>query len=176
MKRFVFLAAASLILLLLLIPTEDIVCPEWDVLITDTDGRPVEGANVTVFSQQYTVESHDVEITKLTGSNGHVHFSARRLHSIGLLRLVGVIRNLGQGVHASFGVHTHLAASKAGYGDPSALDLFAQTNGRAEPRGQPSNRPELCLLSVWPDTAASAALFQKIQKSRSSLLDTEFTE
>ena len=146
MKRFVFLAAASLILLLLLIPTEDIVCPEWDVLITDTDGRPVEGANVTVFSQQYTVESHDVEITKLTGSNGHVHFSARRLHSIGLLRLVGVIRNLGQGVHASFGVHTHLAASKAGYGDPSALDLFAQNERESRASGSTEQSSRIVLI------------------------------
>src|SRR4030088_2034141 len=110
MKRIILLAGASLLLLLLLLPTTDIVSPEWTVLVTDTAGHPVEGASVTVFSQQYTVESHDTEETKVTREDGRVHFPERKLHAIGLIRLLGAIRNLDQGAHASFGVHTYLAA------------------------------------------------------------------
>jgi hypothetical protein len=146
MKRIILLAGGSLLLLGLVIPTTDIVSPDWTVLVTDTAGHPVEGARVTVFSQQYTVESHDTEETKVTDGDGRVHFAQRKLHAIGLIRLLGAIRNLDQGAHASFGVHTYLAASKRGYGDPSTLDLFAQNERERQAHGLAQQSSHVVLL------------------------------
>lgn len=136
MKRLILWIALVALLSWMFIPTTEIVSPEWTVLVTDTAGHPVEGASVTVFSQQYTVETQDTEETKVTGEEGRVHFSGRKIHAMGITRLLGVIRNLDQGVHASFGVHTHVHASKAGYGDPSALSLFGQNERESRARGR----------------------------------------
>jgi hypothetical protein len=145
-KRIVILAGTLILILWLLIPTTDVVSPDWNVLVTDTAGRPIKGASVTVFSQQYTVEPQDVESTKVTGEDGRVHFDARRIHPIGLFKLIGVVRNLDQGVHASFGVHTHLAASKSGYGDPNALDLFAQNERESRANGSSRKSSHVVLV------------------------------
>lgn len=146
MKRIVILAGASILILWLLVPTTDIVSPDWNVLVTDPTGHPIKGASVTVFSQQYTVESQDVESTKVTGEDGRVHFDERRIHPIGLVRLFGVVRNLDQGAHASFGVHTHLAASKSGYGEPNALDLFAQNERESRANGSSRQSSHVVLV------------------------------
>jgi hypothetical protein len=151
MKRIILPVVASLLLLWLLVPTTDIVSPEWIVLVTDTAGHPVEGASVTVFSQQYTVESHDTEETKVTGEDGRVHFPERKLHAMGLIRLLGAVRNLDQGAHASFGVHTHLAASKRSYGDPGTLDLFAQNERESEAHGLAQQSSHVVLVQCPPD-------------------------
>ena len=135
MKRILLLPSSLLLLLWLFIPTTDVVSPQWTVLVTDTSGNPIAGAEVTVFSQQYTVETQDVETTKTTGKDGLVRFDERKIHPIGLMRLVGTIRNLDQGAHASFGVHTHLHAGKSGYGDPSTLQLFAQNERESGQNG-----------------------------------------
>ncbi len=151
MKRIILLAGASLLLLWLLVPTTDIVAPEWAVLVTDTAGHPIEGASVSVFSQQYTVESHETEETKVTGEDGQVHFPERKLHAMGLIRLLGAIRNLDQGAHASFGVHTYLAASKRGYGNPSTLDLFAQNERESHAHGIAQQSSHVVLLQCPSD-------------------------
>jgi hypothetical protein len=159
MKRVVLLAAASLLVLWLLIPTTDIVSPDWQVLVTDTAGHPIKGASVTVFSQQYTVESQDVEITKVTGDDGRVHFDERRIHPIGLVRLIGVVRNLDQDAHASFGVHTHLHASKSGYGDPGTRDLFAQNEHDSRANGSARQSSRVVLLQCQPDYSGFGCAF-----------------
>lgn len=146
MKRFFFLTVASILLLWLLIPTTDIVTPEWEVIVTDTAGHPIKAASVTVFSQQYTLESQDVESSKMTGDNGRVHFDQRRIRADGLVRLIGVIRNLDQGAHASFGLHTHLAVFKEGYGDPTTLDLFAKNEQASRANGSPKQSSLMVLM------------------------------
>ena len=151
MKRIILLAGASLPLIWLLVPTTEIVSPEWTVLVTDTAGHPLKGASVTVFSQQYTVESEDTEQTEVTGEDGRVNFPERKLHAIGLIRLLGVIRNLDQGAHASFGVHTYLSASKRGYGDPSTLDLFAQNERESQAHGLAQQSSHVVLLECPSD-------------------------
>ena len=165
MKRIVILIGASLLILWLLIPTTDIVSPDWNVLVTDTTGRPLKGATVTVFSQQYTVESQDVESTKITGEDGRVHFDERRIHPIGLLKLFGVIRNLDQGAHASFGVHTHLAASMNGYGDPNALDLFAQNERESRANGSSRQSSHVVLVKCPPGYSGFGCTFPDVPET-----------
>jgi hypothetical protein len=150
-KRIIPKATAALLLICLLVPTTDIVCPDWEVLVTDTEGHPIGGAEVTASSQQYTVEGHDTEVTKITGEDGRVHFDQRRFHMIGLIGILGVIRNiLAQGAHASFGVHTWVAASKDGYGDPTKLDLFIQNDRASHANGAAKQSSHIVLLKCPP--------------------------
>jgi hypothetical protein len=145
-KRLLIFAGSALALIWLLFPAADIVSPDWDVVVTDTEGRPIEGATVTVFSQQYTLERVDHEETNITGSDGRVHFAERRIRAMNLIRLFGVIRNLDQGAHASFGVHTNLHASAKGYGDPSSLDLFGQNERESRVNGNERQSSRIILM------------------------------
>jgi hypothetical protein len=104
-----------------------------------------------VYSKQYTVEPETDKKTKVTGDDGHVHFDERRIHAMGLMRLVGVIRNLDQGVHASFGRHTWLAADKKGYGNPTTLELFAQNERESRANGRAQESSHIVLLKCPPD-------------------------
>lgn len=159
MKHIALLAGASLLLLWLLVPTTDIVSPDWTVLVTDTIGHPIRGATVTVYSQQYTVESTDDEKTKITGDDGRVQFDERRIRAMGLMRLLGVIRNLGQGAHASFGVHTWLTASKKAYGDPSTRDLFGQNERESKANGSARQSSHIVLLECPSDYSGFGCAF-----------------
>ncbi len=134
----------------LLFPAADIVSPEWDVVVTDTGGHSIEGASVTVFSQQYTLERVDHEETSITGPDGRVHFRERRIRAMNLFRLFGALRNLDQGAHASFGVHTYLAAFAKGYGDPSSLDLFGQNERESRANGNERQSSHLILMRCTP--------------------------
>jgi hypothetical protein len=167
-RRVVLLVVASLLLLWLLVPKTEIVSPDWTVLITDKEGHPLQGASVTVFSQQYTVEAHDHEETRITGDDGVVSFKQRKIHSTGFMRLLGVVRNLDQGVHASFGVHTHLSASKQGYGDPTELALFGENERNSRANGSAQQTSHVVLLKCssgysgfgcdFPDDSAKPVL------------------
>jgi len=136
MKRYFILLPAVVLGLWLIVPTRDIVSPDWSVLVTDDSGQPIAGASVSVSEQQYTLESTDHEDDKVTGADGRVHFDGRRLWANGFRRVFGTVKNvLDTGVHASFGVHTHLHAWKAGYGDPSILEAFARNEREATAHG-----------------------------------------
>src|ERR1700722_17187038 len=158
MKR-IFFVAAALLLLWLFIPTTDIVSPDWSVRITDTEGHPIEGASVSVFSQQYILESQDTEETKTTDSNGSVHFGERKIHAVGLVRLLGAIRNLDQGVHASFGVHTWIHASKPGYGDPGNLELYSENERESRANDSAQQSSHIRLLRCPPGYSGMGCSF-----------------
>jgi hypothetical protein len=145
--------SAVLLVVWLLFPTTDVVSPDWSVLVTDTSGSPLQGSSVTVMSQQYTLESRDVEETKSTGDDGRAHFDERRIRAIGLVRVLGVLRNLGQGVHASFGIHTHFVANKAGYGYPTKLELFSQNERESTAHGSAQQHSHVILMKCPPGYA-----------------------
>jgi hypothetical protein len=150
MKRPLFWTGASLLTLWLLVPTTDVVSPRWTVYVTDAGWHPLEGAEVMVFSRQYTLETQDAETQKVTGKDGLVNFDERRIHAISLMRLFGVVRNLGQGAHASFGVHTNIHASKSGYGEPSELKLFGQNERESRANGAAQQSSHIVLLQCAP--------------------------
>jgi hypothetical protein len=64
--------------------------------------------------------------------------------------MFGVLRNLDQGVHASFGVHTHVHAYKKGYGDPSELKLFAQNEREETANGSKDQTSHIVLMKCQP--------------------------
>ena len=146
MKRLLLFLGSALVGGWLLYPAADVVSPDWIATVTDTEGHPIEGASVTVFSQQYTLERVDHEETKITGTDGRVHFDERRIRAVNLLRFVGALKDLDQGVHASFGVHTNLHASAKGYGDPSSLDLFGQNERESRANGSERQSSHITLM------------------------------
>jgi hypothetical protein len=82
--KYLILVAGVVVLAWLFIPRTDVVAPDWTVLVTDTSGDSIAGAEVTVFSQQYTTETQDTEQTAITGNDGYVHFTGRKIHANGL--------------------------------------------------------------------------------------------
>ena len=149
-KRRLIFAVSALVLACLLFPPADLMSPDWDVLVTDPEGHPIAGASVTVFSQQYTFERQDHEETKTTSADGRAHFDERRIRAMNLVRLIGAIRNLDQGAHASFGVHTWLSVSAKGYGDPSSLDQFAQNDLESHAHGFERQSSHITLIKCQP--------------------------
>lgn len=144
---FALIVFALLFLTWLLVPTTDVVSPDWQVLVTDTSGHPIQGASVTVFERQYTLESADVEETAFTNDAGRVSFVERQIRANALARITGALRNIfSQGAHASLGVHTHLHASKEGYGDPGRLALFHQNELNSRANGSARQTSHIVLM------------------------------
>jgi hypothetical protein len=149
-KRILIFAGPALVVLWLLFPAADIVSPDWEVVVTDTEGHPIAGATVTVSSQQYTLERVDHEEANTTGDDGQAHFRGRRIRAMNLMRIFGALRNLDQGAHASFGVHTNLHADAKGYGDPSSLELFGQNERESRADGNERQSSHIVLLLCPP--------------------------
>jgi hypothetical protein len=160
MKRIILWIGASLILLWLLIPIPEVVSPDWTVFVTDAAGHPIPDATVTVFSQDYTVQTQDIETAKVTGKDGTVHFDKRRIYPMGLMKLFGAIRNLDQGAHASFGAHTFLHVSKTGYGDPDGLALFGQNERESQANGSGRESSHVVLVNCPPGYSGFGCTFQ----------------
>jgi hypothetical protein len=142
---------AAFIAVWLILPTQDVVAPTWNVVVTDTSNQPIAGVSVTAFAQQYTLESKDVEETKITGTDGGVQFSPRIIKANGLQRLIGTVGQIATfGAHSSFGTHTHIHADKAGYGDPAYLQLFAANEREERSTGAERQSSHIVLLKC-PD-------------------------
>lgn len=144
-RRWLLRLAGGLFALWLLVPTKDVVCPDWDVLVTDTQGTAIAGASVDADSQQYTLEQHGTSVSRMTDKNGRVHFNGRRVRANGFMRVLGVVKGLDQGAHASFGVHTWLFASKPGFGEPAELSLFGQNEREGRANGKAYQSSHLVL-------------------------------
>lgn len=144
--RYVSWVFAALLLLWLVFPKRDVVSPDWDVIVTDLQNQPIAGAQVTDFSQQYTLESQDTEENATTGIDGRVHFHMRTVRATGFRRLLGGLSQLQYGPHGSYGVHTHIHASKAGYGDPMKLEDFAKNERQSTANGEEHQSSHLQLL------------------------------
>jgi hypothetical protein len=105
------LAGLLCVVVALLYPVESTICPAWTIQVVDEAGRPLTGAFVRQHWQDYSVESRSREEDARTDANGYVSFSERTVSARPLRRALGVISNvLSQGVHASHGPHTFIAA------------------------------------------------------------------
>jgi hypothetical protein len=90
----------------LLYPIESTVLPPQNVLVVTEDWRPIQGATVRQIWQHYSLESHGHEQDMNTDDNGRVVFPSRTIRASVLRRALHPFWNiLGQGAHASFGVH-----------------------------------------------------------------------
>jgi hypothetical protein len=125
MKRNFVLAIASLLVVWLFVPLTEVISPEWTVLVSDTAGRPIGGASVTVYPQHHPFESRDTEETQVTGDDGRTVFPQRKLRATGLARLYKSLVGLVEEPLANLGGHTFLVVSKPGFTQPSTPVLIA---------------------------------------------------
>jgi hypothetical protein len=122
--KWIFFALA--ILAVLLFPFETTVVPTQEVLVVSDDMRPVKGALVRQIWQHYSLEREVHEEDLRTDETGRLRFAVRTIRANLLRRLLAPIVNVAsQGVHASFGVHTHMLHLGGG---------TSTSNGPVEPR------------------------------------------
>jgi hypothetical protein len=115
-RKWVIVILASLVILVLY-PFKMTVVPEKRVLVIN-DMHPVRDALVRQSWQNYSLEREGHEEDLPTDAHGRVTFPTRTIRAPLVWRLLGPLASIaGQGVHASFGVHT---------------DVFPLPNSRTE--------------------------------------------
>jgi hypothetical protein len=108
--------SVGIISLLALLPFPTTTCPEWTLQILASNGKPYPHANATQHWQYYSVEHHDHYEDACADNSGTVTFPKRTFTaSIAQRALGGILEVLQVGVHSSFGSHSYVIASGAGY-------------------------------------------------------------
>jgi hypothetical protein len=88
-----------------------LAAPEWEVIVVDEHGRPVEGMTVRETWQNYSVEAAGHETDRQTDAKGHVTFPARKAEYSLLSQVAGTLSALVHfNVHASYGPHASVFA------------------------------------------------------------------
>jgi hypothetical protein len=115
MKSRSFSNRKGLVLLLLflavliLFPFKKTIVPSRRVLVVTQDMHPVKDALVRQTWQDYSLERTGHEEDLSTDLQGRVTFPARTIRANLVWRVLGPLATIGgQGLHASFGVHTDM--------------------------------------------------------------------
>jgi hypothetical protein len=111
----------------------------------------------------HTVESHDTEETKVRGEDGRVHFAERKLHAIGLLRLLGAIRNL-----AYILIWPQVKGAMATQVLSTCLHKMS---GKVRLTGLRNSPPMLCCYSARPTTLSWLRLSKRSREACSASKD-----
>jgi hypothetical protein len=115
------LIAVVIVAGLAFVPLKSLICPAWDVWVTDRGGRQITGATVRVTFRNYSAESRSHEVDAITDSQGHARFRAQVLSASLGRRVMATLSSAAAGVHASFGVHASVFAFDNGV-DGFAVD------------------------------------------------------
>ena len=108
-RKRIIVVLLSVGVLVALYPFKKTLVPSQQVLVTTKDMHPIRGALVRQIWQDYSLESSGHEEDLPTNAQGRVTFPARTIRAPLLWRLLGPVTSIaGQGVHASFGVHTDM--------------------------------------------------------------------
>jgi len=103
-KRLIVIPA---VIVLVLYPFKKTLVPAQEVLVTTKDMHPIGHALVRQIWRDYSLEFDGHEEDLPTDIHGRVTFPTRTIRACLLWRLIGPLTSIaGQGVHASFGVHT----------------------------------------------------------------------
>ena len=93
----------------ILYPFKSTVVPAQRVLVTTKDMHPISNALVRQIWQDYSLERCGHEEDLPTDVHGRVTFPTRTIRAPLIWRLLGPLASIaGQGVHASFGIHTNM--------------------------------------------------------------------
>ena len=96
-------------LIVLAYPFQSTVVPEQHVLFVTNDMHPIKDALIRQSWQHYSLEREGHEEDLPTDSHGRVTFPKRTIRAPLIQRLLFPLAVIaGQGVHASFGVHTDM--------------------------------------------------------------------
>lgn len=98
-----------LLSIVLLYPFKTTLVLEQRVLVVTRDMHPISNILVRQIWKDYSLETRGHEEDLPTDVNGRITFPTRTIRASLLMRIFGPLRSvLGQGVHASFGVHTDM--------------------------------------------------------------------
>jgi hypothetical protein len=140
MHRRLITVVVVVALCILLVPFRHLLRPDWDVRVVDEHGTPIEGMNVRLVYQDYSLESLSHEETQVTDVDGHVRFGAQTTISTVGAHIVGTLRSFGQtGFHASFGRHAFLVVF--GKGRQADYRNDSWTGGLSSKQSQIVTRP-----------------------------------
>jgi len=108
-KRKWVIAVLVSLAVVMLCPFKKTVVPSQRVLVTTKDMHPINHALVRQIWQDYSLERYGHEEDLPTDAHGRVTFPTRTIRAPLAWRLLGPLASIaGQGVHASFGVHTDM--------------------------------------------------------------------
>ena len=112
-KRTVLLAVLGILLFIIMpIPFESVVVPEWKIKVVDSKGNPVPNKEVTQRWQHYSLESmiNDHYEKRQTNNEGIVVFPERTIKASLLRRCLAVLAKLlvFLNPHASFGPYSYI--------------------------------------------------------------------
>ena len=97
------------LVVLILYPFQTTVVPEQRALFVTNDRHPIKGALIRQSWRNYSLEREGHEEDLPTDSHGRVTFPKRTIRAPLIWRALGPLADIaGQGVHASFGVHTDM--------------------------------------------------------------------
>jgi hypothetical protein len=100
---------AIVVAILLVCPFQTTVVPEQRVLFVTNDMHPIKGALIRQIWQNYSLERDGHEQDLPTDGHGRVTFPKRTIRAPLIWRALGPFASIaGQGVHASFGIHTDM--------------------------------------------------------------------
>jgi len=98
-----------IVAVLILFPFQITVVPEQRALFVTNDMHPIKGALIRQSWQNYSLEHEGHEEDLPTDAHGRVTFPRRTMRAPLIWRALGPLASVaGQGVHASFGVHTDM--------------------------------------------------------------------
>jgi len=110
-KNALAMALVLSVVVFWLFPVGWLAAPEWEVVVIDEQGKPVEGMTVRETWQNYSVETEEHEADRKTDANGRATFPARRPEYSVLRQIVGTASALVHlNVHASYGPHATVFA------------------------------------------------------------------
>jgi hypothetical protein len=94
-----------------LLPVSWLAAPQWEVVVVDEHGKPVEGLTVRETWQNYSVEMEGHEADRQTDANGNATFPAQDSEYSILRQIAGTASALVHlNVHASYGPHATVFA------------------------------------------------------------------
>lgn len=125
-KRSKILAGTAVLLFLLIYPFEVTVAPEWNVKVVDENDKPLTGAYVLEFADQWTLDIH-FERAICSDKNGEAHFPRQKVRASVLTRVLRFISRFGP--HSSLGPDVKMGAERLGYGDMANDVTTAEWSG-----------------------------------------------
>lgn len=110
LKRLILSVSIIVTVGILVFPIKTQLAEPVSILVMSPDNRPVVAATIRQTWRHYDWEyKKDHEITKVTGEDGRVHFSAIQIStSFGSRLLTYTLNMLQGGVHAGHGFHTNI--------------------------------------------------------------------
>ena len=124
--RTKILAGTAVLFSLLAYPFNVTVVPEWNVKVVDENGKPLTGAYVLEFADQWTLDMH-FEQAICSDKNGAAHFPRRTVRASVLTRAFKLISKFGP--HSRLGPDVKMGAECLGYGDMANDITTAEWSG-----------------------------------------------